>query len=119
MICIWSALLFLPVYGLGGLSRLGRASADELVMQVIYQGFLMSGVAIVSFNRSVALLGPSAAAAIIALIPVVASLVAVPALGEWPSWIESVALACVVGGVLLAARPAPRITMSATRRPVP
>ena len=29
LICFWSAVLFLPVYGLGGLSRLGHAGAGE------------------------------------------------------------------------------------------
>ncbi len=119
LICIWSALLFLPVYGLGGLSRLDRASTGELALQVFYQGIVMSGVAIVSFNRAVALLGPSAASAIIALIPVTAALFAVPALREWPSTAECVALACVVGGVFLAARPAPRKPMSTNRRQPP
>lgn len=108
LICFWSAVLFLPVYILGGLSRLALASPSELGLQAVYQGVLMSGVAIVSFNRSVALLGPSAATAIIALIPVVASLAAIPVLGELPSVGEWVALAVVVGGVLLAARPSHR-----------
>lgn len=106
LICFWSTVLFLPVYILGGLSRLALASPSEIGLQAIYQGALMSGVAIVSFNRSVALLGPSAATAIIALIPAVAALVAIPILGELPSGGECVALAAVIGGVLLAARPA-------------
>jgi drug/metabolite transporter (DMT)-like permease len=91
-------------------------------LQAVYQGVLMSGVAIVSFNRSVALLGPSAATAIIALIPVVASLAAIPVLGELPSGGECVALAVVVGGVLLAARPARKAakpSISATTRHTP
>jgi drug/metabolite transporter (DMT)-like permease len=106
LICFWSAVLFLPVYILGGLSRLTLASPGELGLQAVYQGVLMSGVAIVSFNRSVALLGPSAATAIIALIPAVAALAAIPLLGELPSTGEAVALVAVIGGVLLAARPA-------------
>lgn len=105
LICFWSAVLFLPIYILAGLSRLALASPSEIGLQAIYQGVLMSGVAIVSFNRAVALLGPSAATAIIALIPVVASLAAIPVLGELPSRGEWVALAAVVGGVLLVARP--------------
>lgn len=105
LICFWSAALFLPIYVLGGLSRLSLASTSEIALQAIYQGVLMSGIAIVAFNRSVALLGPSAATAIIALIPVVASLAAIPLLGELPSQGEFVALAAVVAGVLLAARP--------------
>ena len=122
LICFWSAILFLPIYIFGGLSRLAMASPSEIGLQAVYQGVLMSGVAIVSFNRSVALLGPSAATAIIALIPVVASLAAIPVPGELPSGGECVALAVVVGGVLLAARPARKAakpSISATTRHTP
>lgn len=103
LICFWSALLFLPVYIGTGLSRLSYASAGEIALQAIYQGILMTGVAIVAFNRSVALLGSSIATAIIALIPAVAAVVAIPVLGERPSEAEAFAILIVVLGVLLAA----------------
>jgi drug/metabolite transporter (DMT)-like permease len=73
-------------------------------VQAVYQGVLMSGVAIFTFNRTVALLGSSAATAIIALLPAVASLIAIPVLGERPAPIERVAIAIIIGGVLLATR---------------
>lgn len=44
----------------------------------------MSCLAVVSFTRSVSLLGPSAVTVIIALLPVVASILAIPVLGEIP-----------------------------------
>jgi drug/metabolite transporter (DMT)-like permease len=78
LICTWSAILFLPVYVFFGLSRLQLASPSELAVQVIYQGPFMSCLAAVAFNRAVALRGPSAATAIIALLPVAASLLAIP-----------------------------------------
>src|SRR3546814_18660067 len=59
LICVWSAALYLPVYLLAGLSRLSEASFGELAFQAIYQGLLMSAVAIVTFNRAVTLLGRS------------------------------------------------------------
>ncbi len=104
LICFWSAVLFLPVYVFLGLSRFSHASAAEITEQAVYQGVLMSGVAIFTFNRAVALLGSSAATAIIALLPAVASLIAIPVLGERPAPIECVAIAIIIGGVLLAAR---------------
>lgn len=106
LICIWSAVLFLPAYLLLHLSRFALASTSEIALQAFYQGGLMSGVAIVTFNRSVALLGAGAATAIIALLPAVASLLAIPMLGEIPTPIEGVAIAVIATGVLLAARPA-------------
>ncbi|WGF87838.1 DMT family transporter [Marinivivus vitaminiproducens] len=104
LICVWSAALFLPAYVLLGLSRISHASAAEIALQALYQGVLMSGVAIFTFNRAVSLLGSSAATAIIALIPAVASLLAVPVLGEVPSAMEGAAIAVIVAGVLLASR---------------
>src|ERR687892_63179 len=112
LICIWSALLFIPAYLLLGLSRLGPASTGEIALQAGYQGVLMSGVAIVAFNRAVSLLGAAAATAIIALMPAVASILAIPVLGEAPTPIESIATAIIVIGVLLAAAPAPARRLS-------
>lgn len=106
LICVWSALIFVPVYLLFGLSRLALASWQEIAMQAFYQGVLMSGVALFSFNRSVTILGPSAATALVALVPVAALLLGIPVLGELPSAAECAAMAAVVIGVFLAAKPA-------------
>lgn len=105
LICLWSSALFLPVYVLAGLSHLGQAAPGELAFQALYQGVLMSGIAIIAFNRAVAMLGPAAASAIVAMVPVAATLLAVPALGERPATGEFVAILCVATGVLLATRP--------------
>lgn len=107
MVCLWSAALFLPPYVLSGVSRLRDASIGELIFQAFYQGALMSGLAIYAFNRAVALLGPIAAAAITALIPVMATLIAVAVLGEAPPLLGWLAIAAVATGVALAASPAP------------
>ena len=104
LVCIWSAVLFLPVYVVLGLSRFALASPSELALQVLYQGVLMSCLATVAFNRAVALLGPSAATAIIALLPAVASLLAVPILGEIPVAAQWVAIIMIGLGVWLAAK---------------
>ncbi|UEM01792.1 DMT family transporter [Skermanella rosea] len=105
LICFWSAVLFLPAYLAFDLARLGSAPIQEVVVQTVYQGVLMSAVAIVTFNRAVSLLGSGAATAIVALVPVMASLIAIPILGEIPTPIEGIAIAVIVVGVTLAARP--------------
>jgi len=107
LICIWSAVLFIPVYMCLGLSRLSLASPAEIAFQAIYQGLLMSVIAVVTYNRAVSLLGSSAATAIIALLPAVASLFAVPVLGETPSPMECAAIAIITLGVLLASKSVP------------
>ena len=105
--CTWSAVLFLPVYLLLGLSRLPLAPPSELAFQVIYQGVFMSCLAVVAFNRAVALLGPSAATAIIALLPAVASILAIPVLGEVPLPAQWAAIVATGIGVCLAAKRPP------------
>lgn len=114
--CTWSAILFLPVYLFLGLSRLELASPSELVFQVIYQGIFMSCLAVVAFNRAVALLGPSAATAIIALLPMVASLLAIPVLGEMPLPAQWVAIIVIGMGVCLAAK-RPSVRSAFLKRP--
>jgi drug/metabolite transporter (DMT)-like permease len=103
LICFWSAISYVPIYIASGLSNLAHASASELLFQSLYQGLLMSVVAIFAFNRAVASLGPKAAAAIIALVPVTATLFAIPVLREFPSPMASVAFVVIASGVMLAA----------------
>lgn len=103
LICFWSAVFYLPFYVGFGLPSLAHASGRELLFQSVYQGVMMSVVAIFAFNRAVVSLGPRAAAAIVALVPVTATVLAIPILCEWPSW-QSAAAVCVIAiGVLLAA----------------
>jgi drug/metabolite transporter (DMT)-like permease len=106
LICIWSAVFFLPAYVLLGLSRFAAASAGEIALQAAYQGVLMSVVALVTFNRAVSLLGSTAATAMIAVLPAVATILAVPVLGEVPTPVQTLAIAAIIVGVLLAAGPA-------------
>ena len=106
LICFWSAIFYVPIYIGLGLSDLSRASATELSYQSVYQGFLMSVVASFAFNRAVASLGPRAAAAIVALVPVAVTVFAMPVLDEFPSPVASVAIIGIAVGVLLAATPA-------------
>ncbi|MDQ0513320.1 DMT family transporter [Ancylobacter amanitiformis] len=108
LICLWSSALLLPVYLGSGFSRFGLASASEIALQAGYQGVLMSAVAVVTFNRAVSRLGAGAAAAIIALVPAGASLLAVPLLGEMPSLMEAATIALIIAGVVLASRPTPK-----------
>jgi drug/metabolite transporter (DMT)-like permease len=103
LICFWSAVVFVPVYAVSGLSNLGHASAGELLFQSVYQGLLMSVVAVFAFNRAVASLGPKAAAAIIALVPAAVAIFAIPVLDEFPSSSSSIAIMVIAAGVMLAA----------------
>jgi drug/metabolite transporter (DMT)-like permease len=99
LICFWSAMFYLPIYFGLALSHLAYASGQELMFQSFYQGLLMSAVAIFAFNRAVVALGPRAAAAIIALVPVTATVLAIPILGDWPSTSSAIAIGIIAVGV--------------------
>jgi len=119
LICFWSAALYLPIYGFFGLSRLGSAGLLEIAFQAVYQGLLMGAFAVITFNRAVTLLGPRAAAAIIALLPVVTTAMAVPILGEVPTRLDGAAMVLIAAGVIFAARPAQTLKRSPARHRVP
>jgi len=104
LICFWSAVIFIPLYVGWNLSRLSLASSQEIMFQLVYQGVLMSGVALFAYNRAVAALGAGAAAGMMALVPVLATLLAVPVLGEVPSVPGAAAIVVIALGVALAAR---------------
>ena len=110
LVCIYSSLAYLPIYALSGLSRLRLAPWPEVALQALYQGVLVSGVSVIAFNRAIALIGPGAAASVVSLVPVVATLLGIPILGEWPTPLAMAAVAAIVAGVLLAVKvpPPPR-----------
>jgi drug/metabolite transporter (DMT)-like permease len=108
LVCLYSSAVYLPIYALSGVSRLGFAPWPEVALQALYQGVLVSGVSIIAYNRAIALIGPGAAASVVSLVPVVATLLAIPILGEWPTPLTTAAVAAIVAGVLLTVRtPAP------------
>jgi drug/metabolite transporter (DMT)-like permease len=66
-------------------------------------------VSLVLFGRAVALLGASAAGAFIALGPVIATLLAIPILNEWPTADDWIGIAVINVRVYLASGgPLPR-----------
>jgi drug/metabolite transporter (DMT)-like permease len=102
IVAAWSAILFLPT----GLPALIGALAEGrflfIAWHALLQGILSGAASIWLYGFGVTRLGPSRAAAFVALTPGLATLLAIPWLGEWP---DAVTLAGVVSasiGVLLA-----------------
>jgi drug/metabolite transporter (DMT)-like permease len=83
-------------------NRLLEVSLADLVGQAFYQGVVTATVSLALFGRSIMLLGASKAAAFVALVPVMAALMAIPALGEWPTSIDWLAIGMITAGVYLA-----------------
>jgi drug/metabolite transporter (DMT)-like permease len=68
----------------------------------LLQGVLSGIVALVAFNTGIERLGASKGAAFVALVPVVATLLAIPILGEWPDLAAIIGVMTTSLGVLLA-----------------
>ena len=99
---LWSAALFLPLYLLWLPGNLAAASVGDIALQVVYQGLIATVLAMLLYLRAVSSIGPAAMGALMALVPVVSGLLAVPVLGEALSVTEAVALAVASVGAVLA-----------------
>lgn len=98
-----SLIVYLPIYlALSGMHRLLAAPLPVLLWQAFYQGVLTAVVSMVLYGRAVALIGASGAAAFISLGPVLAALMAIPILGEWPTAADWLGIAVISIGVYLA-----------------
>lgn len=105
-VAIASALVYLPVYWLWLPRQLDQVPLSMLVLQGLYQGLGPTIIAMIMFLRAVAILGAERTGALVALVPVLAGLGAVPLLDE-PLTLWLVAgLALVALGAFMCARPA-------------
>lgn len=103
VVLVLSMLLFAPGFALlSDFTRLAAASTGLIVVQVLAQGVGAGLIAMLAFNRAVALLGSARAAFFGALVPGAATLLAVPVLGEVPSVLQLIGIAAVVVGLLVA-----------------
>jgi drug/metabolite transporter (DMT)-like permease len=115
----WSLLVLAPVYVLHFGSDLLAAPPREVMTQAVMQGVVAGVVALFFFGEAVRRLGASRAAVLGSLTPVVATLLAMPLLGEFPAWPTWIAIVAVSVGVVLASgglsRPAAEVRGCAPR----
>ena len=100
-VALASALVFLPVYALFLPKGLDQVSTTMLVVQGLYQGLGPTIVAMLLYLRAVAILGPERTGALVALVPVIAGLGAVPLLDEPLTTSLVAGLILVSGGAFL------------------
>ncbi|WGF88273.1 DMT family transporter [Marinivivus vitaminiproducens] len=101
-VAFWSLILLLPFAGGTIVPALMAVSLGTLLTQIVIQGILAGVVALVSYGMAVRHLGPSRAAAVTAITPASALLVAIPVLGEWPDGFAWFGCAATVIGVVFA-----------------
>ncbi len=90
-------LAFLP-------KALAKAHWSEILLQGTYQGIGPGLLGLLWFATAIRSIGASSTAAMMAMVPGMAALFAIPVLGEWPSVLAWTGLILTTGGILLAAR---------------
>jgi drug/metabolite transporter (DMT)-like permease len=102
LVSFWSALAMLP-FGIPPLiDTFNKGAYNDLIVQAIIQGLGSGLVALVLYNIGIARLGASRAAAFVALVPALATLIAIPLLKEIPDAASIFGVVTTGLGVLLA-----------------
>lgn len=99
-----SALLYLPMWWLFLPSTMGQAPVAEIAMQAAYQGVLVVFVAMLLYTFAVRRLGAQTVTLLMAIVPGVSALAAVPVLGEPLSLLTLAGLGAVTMGAVFGAR---------------
>jgi drug/metabolite transporter (DMT)-like permease len=99
-----SAILYLPVWWLFLPSTMSQAPVTEIAIQAIYQGVLVVFVAMLLYTFAVRNLGAQTVVLLMAFVPGLAALSAVPVLGEPLSLLTMAGLGAVTIGALFASR---------------
>ena len=99
-----SAVLYLPVWWLFLPSTMLQAPRAEIAMQAAYQGILVVFVAMLLYTFAVRSLGAQTVTLLMAVVPGLAALAAVPILGEPISMFTLAGLGAVTMGAVFGAR---------------
>ncbi|MFT5180387.1 MAG: drug/metabolite transporter (DMT)-like permease [Alphaproteobacteria bacterium] len=110
-----NALIYLPLWWLFLPSAITQAPWQEIALQGLYQGVIAGFIAGFMIAYAARTLGSTRQAAIMSGAPALALLMAIPLLGEIPSWISIAGVVIVTIGILVTlgsslfrpARPAP------------
>jgi drug/metabolite transporter (DMT)-like permease len=97
------ALLLPPFLVWSGFERILALAPVDLAVQIVVQGLLAGVLAVVAYAGAVMVLGASRAALFPALVPGTAILIGIPLTGEWPTTLQWIGIAVVIGGLVTAA----------------
>lgn len=94
MVLIW---MIWPLFD----STLSTASWTVILMQMAFQGIAPSILAVVCYAIMIQHFGSAITAGISAIVPITATLLAIPVLSEWPSLMQWVGVVVATGGLAL------------------
>jgi drug/metabolite transporter (DMT)-like permease len=97
-----SLVIYLPVYLVFFGPRLAQLPLADIAVQALFQGVVVTILALLLYGRAVAILGASGGSAFGALVPALSALLAMPLLGEWPTETDWLAIVLISAGVYLA-----------------
>ncbi len=100
-----NALVYLPIWWLFLPSTISVAPWQEIALQGVYQGIIAAFFAGFMIAYAARTLGATRQAAIMSGAPALALLMAIPLLGEIPSWISVGGAAIVTAGILVTLGP--------------
>ena len=98
-----SALLYLPIYILFLPTHLFDVSFDAILLQGVYQGIIAATMAGIFYNHANHTIGPHKASLMLALVPGITAVAAVPLLGESLTTLAICGVTLVTFGAVLGA----------------
>ncbi|MGH1429331.1 MAG: DMT family transporter [Arenicella sp.] len=101
IISVTSMMVFTPIYFVFGEPQIWKATVNDIVLQGLFQGVIISILALYTYTKTIELMGPSRAALFGALVPGFAALIAYPVLGEIPRYVDLVGLMLVTLGMVV------------------
>lgn len=102
IVSVFGFMTYLPVYIFFLPKNLFQAPLEELLTQGFYQGFMAAVLGIVFYGKAIEILGPARGSVFVALVPALATILAIPFFGEWPSPSDWTAIFILSFGVFLA-----------------
>jgi drug/metabolite transporter (DMT)-like permease len=104
IVAVFSMTCFLPVYLFVPGKAIFDVGLNEVLLQAVFQGFLIGVVSLFNYTRAVSALGASETALFTAAVPIVTTLGAVPLLGEIPSVAGMLGVVVVTAGMVVSMR---------------
>ena len=104
IVSVVSMVVFTPLYFIFGDPKILETNLNDVLFQAIFQGLIISILALYTYTKTIELMGATRAALFGALVPGFAVLIAYPVLNEIPQAIEILGLVLVTIGMVVTLR---------------